>query len=63
MRSKFRDNISQAREELLGIWTDNNHAVRTLDQLSEVIPLSDTLNEDQRLRDIALVRRTVQFIR
>jgi len=63
MRSKFRDNISQAREELLGIWTDNNHAVRTLDQLSEVIPLSDTLNEDQRLRDISLVRRTVQFIR
>ena len=63
MRSKFRDNILQAREDLLALWTDNNHAVRTLDQLSESIPLSDTLTEEQRLRDLALVRRTVQFLR
>lgn len=63
MRSKFRANISQAREELLSLWADNNHAVRTMDQLADAIPLSDTLTEEQFLRDIALTRRTVQFLR
>jgi len=63
MRSIFRENISLAREELLSIWTDNNHAVRTLDRLTEVIPLSDTLSEEQFLMDVALTRRIVQFLR
>jgi spore coat protein CotH len=63
MRSSFRSDISQAREDLLSLWADNNHALRTMDRLAEVIPLSDTLTEEQFLRDIALTRRTVQFLR
>ena len=63
MRSKYRDQIQTAREELLGRWTTNNHAVRIMDQLAEVIPLSDTLSEQQLVRDISLTRRSVQFIR
>ncbi len=63
MRSNFRTEISQAREELLSFWVDNNYALRTMDQLADVIPLSDTLSEEEFLRDIALTRRTVQFLR
>ncbi len=63
IRSKFRENISQAREELLEVWTDKNHAVRTLDRLAGNVPLSDSLSEEQYLRDIAAMRRTVQFLR
>lgn len=32
-----------------------------MDRLVDVIPLSDTLTEEQFLRDIAQTRRTVQF--
>ena len=63
MRSKFRTNITLAREELLNLWTDKNHAIRSMDRLADVIPLSDTLSEEQFLKDIALTRRTVQFLR
>jgi spore coat protein CotH len=63
MRSDFRTDISQAREELLSLWVDNNNALRTMDRLVDVIPLSDTLTEEQFLRDIAQTRRTVQFLR
>lgn len=63
MRSKFRTNIVNAREELLNLWTDKNHAIRSMDRLADAIPLSDTLSEEQFLRDIALTRRTVQFLR
>ncbi len=63
MRSNFRNEIAQAREELLGLWVNNNYALRTMDRLADVIPLSDTLTEEQFLRDIALTRRTVQFLR
>jgi len=63
IRSEFRANISIARDALLNLWTDKNHAVSTMDRLAEAIPLSDTLTEEQFFRDIALTRRTVQFLR
>lgn len=63
IRSHYRVNIQVAREELLTRWTTNNHAVRIMDQLAEVIPLSETLSEQQFLRDVSLTRRNVQFIR
>jgi spore coat protein CotH len=63
VRSNFRTDITFAREELLSLWTDENHAVRSMDRLADVIPLSDTLSEEQFVRDIALTRRTVQFLR
>ena len=63
IRSSYRADIQAAREELLSRWTTNNHAVRIMDELAEVIPLSDTLSEQQFLRDVALTRRSVQFIR
>lgn len=63
MSSKFRTDIRFAREQLLSEWTDNNYAIRSMDQLADVIPLSDTLSEEQFLRDISLTRRTVQFLR
>ncbi len=49
MRSKFRTDISKARQELLSLWVDDNHALRTMDRLADVIPLSDTLTEEQFL--------------
>lgn len=59
----FQPMIQQAREELLESWTFRNYAVRTLDGLADSVPLSDALNEDQLLRDLSQVRRSLQFLR
>jgi spore coat protein CotH len=59
----FQPEIQKAREALLQSWTDRNSAVRTLDKLSESVPLSDALTEEQALRDLSRVRRSLQLIR
>jgi len=59
----FQPEIQQARETLLQSWTFRNTAVRTLDRLSESVPLSDALTEEQALRDLSRVRRSLQFVR
>tara|TARA_R110002110_G_scaffold89303_2_gene232666 strand:+ start:16419 stop:17750 length:1332 start_codon:yes stop_codon:yes gene_type:complete len=59
----FQERIQAAREELLEIWTFRNHAVRSLDRLAMSVPFSDSLNEEQLLRDVSRTRRNVQFIR
>ncbi len=59
----FQPEIQKARETLLQSWTFKNSAVRTLDRLSESVPLSDALTEEQVLRDLSRVRRSLQFVR
>jgi len=59
----FQPEIQQARETLLQSWTFRNTAVRTLDRLSESVPLSDALTVEQALRDLSRVRRSLQFVR
>lgn len=59
----FSDEIRTAREDLVNLWRDRNHAVRTLDRLLLSVPTSDMLNEQQILRDSGRTRRTIQFIR
>lgn len=59
----FQPMIQQARQELLESWTFRNYAVRTLDGLVDAVPLSDALDEEQLLRDLSQVRRSLQFLR